>query len=238
MSEPKILLWDIETDGINADRVLCIGYKWHDKKKVHLLRAEDYPREGLWCDKGVIGAFAKVFAEADFHVTWYGGRFDLPVINARMIANGLKPLPPVAHVDLWRTARYQFRTGGGNRLGKWQDFLGIPDEKTPVNPSMWIKGRYGHGPSLKYIYDHCIADVYVLEGVYDRLKPWVKDIPQQGLFTGDTVGCISCGSYNLQNRGFHVTRTRKYRRLQCQDCGKWQKTIHSEHSGMKRTGAG
>jgi uncharacterized protein YprB with RNaseH-like and TPR domain len=225
-SEPKVLLWDIETDGINADRILCVGYKWYGQKRVHLLRAEDYPRVGLWDDKGLTAAFAKVFSSADYHVTWYGARFDLPVVNARCIANRIKPLPPIAHVDLWKTARYCFKTGGGNRLAKWQDFLGLPDEKTPVRPSVWIKARYGHGPSLQYIYDHCRADVLVLEGVFEQLKPWVKDVPNMGLFTEDRVGCINCGSFNLHKRGWHVSITRKYQRLQCQDCGKWQRSSH------------
>lgn len=238
-NQPKILLWDIETDGINADRILCIGYKWRHEKKVHMLRAEDFPREGLWCDKGIIKAFVKVFSEADYHVTWYGSRFDLPVVNARMIANGLKPLPPVAHVDLWKTARYQFRTGGGNRLAKWQDFLGITDEKTPVHPSVWIKARYGHQKSLQYIYEHCHYDVHVLEGVYKRLLPWVKDVPQTGLMVDtDAMACISCGEDALQRRGYHISRTRKYIRYQCTSCGKWQRSIHKERGRLQRTGAG
>lgn len=223
MSEPKILLWDIETDGINADRILCIGYKWHGQRKVQLLRADDYPREGLWDDKGLIKAFVAVFKSADYHVTWYGARFDLPVVYARMIANGLKPLPAIPHVDLWKTAFYNFKTGGGNRLAKWQDFLGIPMEKTAVKPSVWIKARYGHAPSLNYIYDHCRKDVDVLEKVFIHLRPWVNSEPARHLMVPTaTFACISCGSTHLQSQGYRIAKTRRYRRYQCQNCGKWQ----------------
>lgn len=223
MTEPKILLWDIETDGINADRILCIGYKWHREKRVHLLRADDFPRDGLWDDKGLVKAFADVFTSADWHVTWYGARFDLPVVYARMIANGLKPLPAIPHVDLWKTAYVYFKTGGGNRLAKWQDFLGLPFEKTVMKPSVWIKARYGHEKSLKYIYDHCIKDVGVLEGVFNKMRPWVNMEPARHLSvpTPDHA-CISCGSPHLTNHGFRIAKTRRYRRLQCQACGKWQ----------------
>jgi uncharacterized protein YprB with RNaseH-like and TPR domain len=220
--EPRILLWDIETDGINADRILCIGYKFAGGK-THLLKATDYPRAGLWDDSGLIAAFAEVFASCDYHVTWYGARFDLPVVNARIIANGLQPLPPKPHVDLWKTARYQFRTGGGNRLAKWQDFLGLPAEKTPVRPSVWIKARYGHEPSLRYIYEHCIKDVGVLEDVYSKLRPWVSEEPARGLMVPTARGtCISCGSLHLVARGWRVSRTRRYQQYQCKNCGKWQ----------------
>lgn len=223
-SEPRILLWDIETDGINADRVICIGYKFLGDRKPKLLRASDYQREGLWDDSGMIDAFSKVFATCDYHATWYGSRFDLPVINARIIQSGQKPLPPKPHLDLWKTARYKFKTGGGNRLAKWQDFLEISEEKTVVKPSIWIKARYGHEPSLKYIYDHCILDVDVLEGVFLKLRPWVEEEPARGLIVDVERGtCISCGSDMLTYQGWRVSKTRRYRQMQCQNCGKWQK---------------
>lgn len=229
--EPKILLWDIETDGINADRVLCVGYKFFGEKKTYLLRATDFERAGLWDDSGLIKAFADVFASCDYHVTWYGARFDLPVINARIIAAGLQPLPPKPHVDLWKTARYQFKTGGGNRLAKWQDFLGLPAEKTPVRPSMWIKARYGHEPSLKYIYHHCVKDVDVLEGVFEKLRPWVNEEPARGLIVSTNRGtCISCGSDHLTYQGWRIAKTRRYRQLKCQSCGKWQAEKNADKS--------
>ncbi len=221
--EPKILLWDIETDGINADRVICIGYKFQGDKKPKLLRAADFPREGLWDDSGMIKAFVSVFESCDMHATWYGSRFDLPVIKARMIQAGLKPLPPKPHLDLWKTARYDFKTGGGNRLAKWQDFLGIPEEKTVVKQSIWIKARYGHEPSLKYIYHHCLIDVDVLENVFVHLKPWIQDIPVRGLMVPTERGaCISCGSTHLVARGWRVSKTRRYQQFQCKNCGHWQ----------------
>lgn len=232
-AEPRILLWDIETDGINADRIICIGYKFTTDKKVTLLKAVDYPGEGPWDDSGLMKAFAEVFASCDWHATWYGARFDLPVVRARMIAAGLPPEPPKPHVDLWKTARYQFKTGGGNRLAKWQDFLGITDEKTPVRPSVWIKARYGHKPSLQYIYEHCIDDVWVLEGVFLKLRPWVSDEPARGLMVPtDRGSCISCGSTHLQARGWRVSRTRRYKQYQCQNCGKWQAEKHADKSAI------
>lgn len=229
--EPRILLWDIETDGINADRILCIGHKLAGPHKTRLFKAADYEREGLWDDKGLMKDFSNTFAECDWHATWYGARFDLPVVNARIIAAGLPPLPPKPHVDLWKTARYVFRTGGGNRLAKWQDFLGLPEEKTPVKPSVWIKARYGHEPSLRYIYEHCTKDVSVLEGVFTKLRPWVTEEPARGLIVhADRGTCISCGSPHLIRKGYRVSRTRRYVQFQCKSCGKWQAEKKSDRS--------
>jgi hypothetical protein len=46
--------------------------------------------------------------------------------------------------------------------------------------------------------------------------PLITDHP----FTGKGGRC-ACGSNRVQYRGYHLTRTRRYRRFQCQQCGKW-----------------
>ena len=224
---PRILLWDIETDGIQADRVICIGYKWHKEKKVHMLRAEDYPREGLWDDKGLMEAFVPVFEACDWHATWYGARFDLPVIKTRMIQHRMKPLPPKPHLDLWRVARKHFRLYS-NRLAAWQDHLGLRDDKTPIKPSVWVKARTGHGPALKYIYEHCHQDVLVLEQAFEQLRPWTEDEPARGLFTHDHDACPSCGSKDLRRRGYKAALTRVYQQFVCNQCGRWFRPTKAE----------
>lgn len=219
---PRILLWDVETDGLQGDLIMCIGYKWAGEKKTHLLRAEDYSREGLWDDKGLVSAFVKVFESCDYHVTWYGGGFDLPLLKSRMMKHGLRPLMPKRHEDLWKTARFKFKHYS-NRLAAWQDHLNVKTAKTNVSASKWIKARYGHKPSLAYVYEHCIIDVDVLEKVFNHFRPWLEQEPAHGLFTGKKEGCRSCGSKHLHQRGYKVAAGRTYRQYVCLDCGRWQR---------------
>jgi uncharacterized protein YprB with RNaseH-like and TPR domain len=85
MAEARILLWDIESTNLNADFgiILCIGWKWFGEKKVHILRIDESPRYEK--DKGddsyVVKEFAKVLDSADVQVTWYGKRFDEPMLR-------------------------------------------------------------------------------------------------------------------------------------------------------------
>jgi len=220
--KPRVLLWDIETDGLQADRIVCIGYKFLGEREVHMLKATDYPRDGLWCDKGLIDAFVKVFEECDYHVTWYGSRFDEPVLKTRMIAHEMLPLMPKPHVDLWKAVRYRFRLYS-NRLQAWQDHLGLREDKTPVKPSVWIKARYGDAKALEYIYEHCHFDVLVLEKAFKRVRPWIDTEPARGLITGDHHGCPTCGHKKVQRRGYKVANTRAFQQFRCMNpkCGRW-----------------
>lgn len=225
---PKVLFWDLETDGLQADRILCIGYKWAGEAKPHLLAYNDYPnRNPWWSDKSLLEDFSKVFNECDYCVHWYGIRFDHPVLQTRLIANGLPPTAPKTQIDLWKTARYEMKLYS-NRLQAWQDHLQLEDDKTLVRASIWIKARYA-GPTpdaaseaaLKYIYDHCRADVLVLEEAFERMRPWVKGIPQFQLFADAEDGCPKCGGDDIQRRGYKVAATRTYAQYQCQDCKSW-----------------
>ena len=216
---PKVLIYDIETDGVAADRILCIGWKWAGRgKRAELLTYDQFPkRDPWWSDKPMLEEFEKVWQEADWNVGWYSTRFDHPTINRRRVMNGLGPMANCAAVDLWSEARAVFGRRYGNRLKQWEDRLGIEGvHKTDVKPSVWIAARHGDKRALRYIYDHCRADILVTEEVYFTLKPWLREpVWRQGLV------CPSCGSGHIQARGVQRSITRVYQRWQCTECGKW-----------------
>ena len=71
---------------------------------------------------------------------------------------------------------------------------------------------------------YAIKDTALLPRLYDVLLPWIK-VPNVAVFADDdgVQRCTHCQSGNLQSRGFAFTTTGKYRRYQCQDCGKWSR---------------
>ena len=40
--------------------------------------------------------------------------------------------------------------------------------------------------------------------------------------------CAHCGSERLQARGWQHTKTRRYKRYQCKDCGGWSQSVKCE----------
>ena len=222
---PKCLFFDIESTNLNAPfgTILCIGYKWLGDPKVHVPTILEFSKNGMLDDKGLVEHFAKIWEWSDYACGHYAQRFDLPMIQSKLIKHGLPPLGPKHLIDTWRVARDNLKMHS-NRLAAIAEYLEVKHSKSPINFGDWLKAAHGDKKALKYIVEHCRLDVLVLEEVFQKLRPLIKNEPSRQLFVEDErEACICCGSKNLQHRGYAVTKTRKYPRLQCQDCGKWMK---------------
>lgn len=231
LREPKILLWDIEASDLAANFgfTFCIGYKWMGEKKVHLVSIRDFKSafaEDPTNDLHVVAHFSDVLAQADYHVTWYGARFDLPFLQTRSIELGLPPLPDRPHVDAWRIAKYKLRFNS-NRLETVSRSIAIAPGakqsfKTPIDAKCWVKAKAGHVDSIKYIEEHCVADVDVLENVFQKIRPYASSLPNLSKLNNPLIeGCPACGSSKMNKKGKRITPRGWKQQLQCQDCAHW-----------------
>lgn len=229
--QPKILLWDIEASNLNANYgfVFCIGYKWLGESQVKLISIRNFPKQmklDHTNDSLVLKKFAEVMAEADLQVTHYGLRFDYPYIQTRLMIHGLPPLPNVPHVDTWRIAKYKLKLHS-NRLDTVSHAIPVAqgkqrELKTPLSPEAWIRGHAGHIPSIRYIEDHCIADIKVLENSYLELRKYATSSPNVAkIINHSGEGCPNCGSFDIQLRGWNATARGRQRRAQCKSCAGW-----------------
>jgi hypothetical protein len=64
-----------------------------------------------------------------------------------------------------------------------------------------------------------IQDVRLLEKLYKRLLPWIKNHPNQGVYSGTKGVCKVCSSKSLKKNGFEYTGVGKYQRYRCNSCG-------------------
>lgn len=236
VSPAKILIWDIESTNLNASfgTILCIGWKWYGEKKVHVPTILQHQKRGMLDDKHLVAEFARVFAECDYHVAHYGSRFDLPMINTKLAKYELNPLPPKPMVDTWRVARRELRMHS-NRLQALAQYLDVAHQKTPISFDDWLNAAHGNKKAMREVVDHCEKDVLVLEEVFAKLRPWVREEPSAALFAniGD-MDCTSCGSSHVTRKGFKVSRTRRYQQWQCQTCGKWMRSVASEKGTQQK----
>jgi uncharacterized protein YprB with RNaseH-like and TPR domain len=222
---PRVLIWDIEASNLSADCgfVFCIGYKWIGEDKIHLLKSRG---KHIWDDKDLMQKWELVFNSADLHVAHYGSRFDLPFIQTRRMMHGLEPLSPVPIVDTWRISKYKLKLRN-NRLATLASAVHIPKdkrrpEKTPLEPSVWMMAHAGHKPSIKYIEEHCIADIDVLEAVYLQLRSFASSHPNLGkIERRANEACPVCAGDKIQRRGISVTARGRFSRMHCQGCGAW-----------------
>lgn len=227
----KILAFDIEASNLSADFgiILCCGFKEVGKGKtwVHDILEFTHESDGgdlIKAEKRLLKVISEELLNSDVWLTHYGTWYDIPFINTRLLYHNLPVVPPnFAHLDTWKISRNRLKLRN-NRLVTISGFLGTKEEKNAIKPEQWLRALGGHKPSMAYIVEHCRRDVDVLAETYLRLRPLVLDHPSRGLVDG-RGGCGTCGASKLVKRGFHVTRTRKYQRFQCQKCGSWSKGI-------------
>lgn len=226
-SKARILLWDLETSNLNANFgfIICASYKWHGERDVHTIRIDDYPihRTDPTNDYHVVKELSAVLAQADVQVTWYGLRFDYPYLQSRLLFHGLPVLPPIPHVDGWRIAKYKLKLNS-NRLASAAAFLGC-GHKTELSPPQWIKAMAGNREAIDYVVTHCIQDVRVLQRVYGKIRQVADTHPNVNLACPNRRGhaphCPTCGSTDMQHRGWHIAKVVKKKRYSCKACGTW-----------------
>lgn len=230
--KPRILLYDIESlpnvcttwglfdqtipfDSILQEKtIICVSYKWLDEKKIHTIGYKGTSEEEL------LKEFYEVLQQADIIIAHNGDRFDLPMLNARAITYSINPLPHIVSVDTLKVARKYFRFNS-NKLDYLGKFLGC-GRKIHNAPGLWLKVLAGDEKALEQMIKYNRQDVIVLEKVYLKLRGYIQNHPNVNIFKDEVIfACPNCGSENIQSRGMRVTKTRRYKRYQCTDCGGW-----------------
>jgi len=232
MSNPKVLIWDLETGGINAFKadlgfVLNFGYKWLGQSKVTVLKVSSYPfwfdkyRDLPVDDKPLLKDALKVMAEADMMVAHYGDKFDRRFFQGRCAIQGLPPPPPTIQRDTWRIARGAFAFSS-NRLGNLAKALTLKQQKYQKRshewPGWWFRAMAGDPSAITQMSKYCAQDVRTTEMVYLAVRPY--DNMQHPRLYSDKAACGFCGG-RVRSEGIRVTKSNKYRRYRCVDCGRW-----------------
>jgi hypothetical protein len=151
-------------------------------------------------------------------VAYKGVLVDSPYILAKTLEYGLEIPPHIPIQDPYFCVKANLKISRKS-LQNTAYFLRLSNEKTPVEGRIWKKASAGHRPSLKYIKDHCEADVLVLEELYLRLRPLMRT---HFRLSDDMGKCRYCNSSKLQSRGKHITKNKApQRRVHCQSCGGW-----------------
>lgn len=238
---PKILILDLETTGLNANRghILCASAKWYDSKEVMTWRIDSNEGYGStpasWVDdRPIIRALVALCNKADAVVAYYGGygKFDIPYLNTRAVAHGLQPCAQLSIIDPYTTAKSKLKLER-NGLGAVADVLKCKLRKYHLPWSDWEKARYGDRKAMDRMVKYCANDILALEEVYTRLLPLMNTHP----YVANSANinpehrnrqCPACGSTRSVSKGRRFTRHFEVMRRQCKDCR------HNFQSGSKK----
>ena len=222
-SPMKAFVWSRWKQNIYLDQtisewfMLCWAAKWLDSDEV--LSDSVTPKEVLVEDDSRIAKSLWVLIDqADMLVAHNGKRFDVPKMNTRFFMAGLPQPSPYAQVDTLLAARQQFAFSS-NKLDALAGYFNI-EHKSSTNFKLWVDCLNGDQTSLDYMESYCRKDVVILEKVYIKLRPWIKNHPNIGLYIeSDNMICPSCGSSHLvKDNSFHYTKVSKFEVMRCKDC--------------------
>jgi DNA polymerase elongation subunit (family B) len=238
----RVLLFDIETTPttgyvwtlfetnvikvIEPWHLLCFSYKWLGDKTTQVVALPQFPlyKKNTKNDYEIVKKLHELFEEADIIIAHNGDKFDIRKVNAKMIQHGFNPPSPYKTIDTLKIARRYFKFDS-NRLNDLGELLGLGKKVETGGFSLWEGCIAGNIKAWEKMKRYNKQDVVLLERVYIKLRPWMKNHPS--LFKSD-VSCPKCGSNKIQWRGYHITVNKRHRRFQCQECGGWGKEITGE----------
>ncbi|HPQ09691.1 MAG TPA: ribonuclease H-like domain-containing protein, partial [Bacillota bacterium] len=224
--DEKILLLDIEwkpatayvwrmwDENISPDQLidhggmLCFCAKWSGSKDFLFFSEWEDGREGM------AQAALDLLNEADAVVTYNGDRYDLPKILGEILLAGLTPPPPVTSIDVLKTVKKMGFVM--NRLAYIGPLLSVGGKVKHEGFNLWKDVMNGKETAKAKMRRYCIQDVRLLEKLYQRVRPFIKNHPHMGATKKE---CGACGSNHVQSRGYRRTKHYRIQRVQCQSCG-------------------
>lgn len=234
----RILLLDIETapnlayvwgtwkQNISMDKivdksyVMCWAAKWYGEKGTQFAATRTGKERET---RAMLRQVHDLLDEADAVVHYNGKSFDIPTLNKEFVTHEMTPPAPYKQIDLLEVVRDQFNFPI-NKLNFVVQALGLGAKVRHAGFQMWIDCMAGDDTAWRRMEEYNRGDVVVLERLYDRVKPWIRNHPHHGAFDGRPHACPKCGTEGkLQARGFAVTRDTQYQRYQCGSCGGWSR---------------
>lgn len=239
--KPRILMLDIET-------LPCLGFTW-GKYEQNVIQFQqegciatfaakwlgepvftkglpDYKgyKAGSYDDSKILVDIHALLDEADIVVAHNGRSFDCKVINSRFLVHKMAPPSPYKVVDTKLAVKKvaRFNSNKLDDLGK----LLLGERKLKTDFDLWLGCVNGDRKAWAKMKRYNAMDTQLLERLYLRIRPWIDNHPNLTLLD-PTARCPKCQSAKLQRRGYAISNSRKYQRLQCNDCGGWSKTTKS-----------
>ena len=127
-------------------------------------------RFGLFDDRWVVRETIKEANKFDLLLGWYSSRFDFPFLNTRALIQGIMPPAKNFRRDLCFNSRASLKLKN-NRLATVGEALYGESGKTFLKWGIWVKAQQGDKKAIKYIVDHCVADVAETEKIYKTMMP-------------------------------------------------------------------
>lgn len=249
---PKILIFDIETAPLKAYVwrlwkqninplngqlqsewfMLTYSAKWLFDKNI--ISEKLNPQEALKEDDSrLVKSLWKLFDEADIIIAHNAKNFDVKIMNTRFLKTQLPSPSHYQIIDTLHHAKKQF-SFESNKLDYIAKFLGL-GSKIKTNFELWEGCVNGDQDALDAMSKYNDQDVFLLEDVYLKLRPFIKPHPNVTLFFDNEIErCPTCASDKLETVGTYNTQVSSFNSVRCKCCGSVSRTRKNNISSETR----
>jgi hypothetical protein len=234
--DARILILDIETKPITAyvwklwdqnvglnqivdnGGIICVGLKFLGDREKFIYSDWEHGHEEM------LKQVWLAINAADAVVTYNGDAFDLKKLQGEFLLNGFGPTPPITSIDCLKAVK---KLGFiSNRLAFIGPLLKVGSKIKHEGMELWVKVMAGDHKAQVKMEKYCLQDVLLLEKVYLKIRPYIRNHPHLGTTKG--IACGACGSNHVQSRGYRRTKAFRIQRIQCQKCGSWSDGVRTK----------
>lgn len=212
-------VWGIFKENIPIQRILASGYvmcwaaKWYRQEEVMFDSIYRSPADHM------LERIHALLDEADAVIHYNGKKFDIPTLNKEFVQLKMSPPMPYKQIDLYQIVRSTFKFPS-NKLAYVLKALDIGEKVQTEGYELWLRCINGDPEAWEQMEAYNKGDVVPLEKLYDRLMPWITSHPNHALYQdNDRPVCTNCGSSRVVRKGMEYTKTQRYQRYRCNDCG-------------------
>lgn len=219
---------------IRHPRTTIVCAKWYDRPDViQLAEWDDGGREKF------LRNVHRLLEQADIVVGHYIDGADIPWLRGDLhIEAGLPPLPPFKTVDTCKVLRQVFKSGAPFKsLDAFCQIVGIPAktdrydrmamERAVTDESVDDRAR---------LTAYCAGDVIATQGLYDWLRPHIKNHPALFIDGKDKLTvCNRCGHETTTIERRYVANILTYTMRKCSSCQAYSRiSIEPERQSIIR----
>jgi DNA-directed RNA polymerase subunit RPC12/RpoP len=226
MKKPKVLLFDIETTPhvalvwntykvdrpakiIRPSELLCFAWKWKGEKKIHFSGFLSVPQ--------LARKIKQLFNEADAVIAHNGKEFDVKRVNGSMFLERILPPKPPVVIDTLQELNKKVKLHS-HKLDSVCQELGIGKKIDTGGIDLWDDVMKGSAAAKAKMKEYNKHDVFLLEGLYDYMRPWMETHPRLSQLYGE-YNCPTCESKNIMKNGLRFSNKSIQQRYTCRDCG-------------------
>ena len=201
-------------DVISWPRTICAAGRFYGQREVMFAAEWENGHEQF------MRTMWEWFDQASIIVGHNSIAFDEKHARSGFLEYGWTPPRPWKSIDTLRVARSQLNFES-NTLDALAKRLGVVAKTDKYSADIAKAAVAGDAKAQKTIQRYNEGDIKATEAVFDRLRPYIKNAPHLGMWTGKEWSCPNCGFDGIANNptGEAYANVTRYKAFQCEKCG-------------------